>query len=529
MPYGIFGPLVPHQPSTVEEVSLPEVDDAELSRKRAQQDYHMTNGQAAKRPRLSNGYENGLSINTDTMPMDVDQANDQDHSSSDHNHDQHVHDTHENHDNAYPSPIEIEQAPSPISRTDGPEQGTQIDKVEELASQTTFVELVDDLMEPQSPMVTGTGPGAGAGVENPPILLQCEWNPINPSLLAGAGTDALGRVWTVSRPTGPATPDQDHVPPSRVMLVAPEWPRDTTVTALAWASDGNTIAVATDQDSPKITIWTTDGSHVQDINVDDGPILKLSWNPSNTALLAITSDEKGGVVTVHYPPTGLSSSYAISEDRGFDFNGNLDATWESDWGVVICAGKDIIVLSCANDSTQAYFRSISSIAATRERKDYMVQVAIDRHSNLMATSSEAGYLDVSDMRGSPITRLMGLGLGVSQENMDSIRARRAYYYYGLAAASFDTSNRRQTAHCHRRRGRFHTYLECPRVRPGAHVHLHHGRPGPAPSVHPRWSFHCRGHIKPGPDMEGRKLDPAASQLVSSGRAGVAESAVSVGV
>src|SRR6185437_12489555 len=107
-------------------------------------------GPPGKKPRLSNGYENGF----DATPMDIDDDQNGD-------------------ENAYPSP---EQLPSPVVATNGPEQGTQVDKVNDLTTEEIFLELSED-------------PTARNAV-----LLQCEFNPRDPMILAAAGTDALARM-----------------------------------------------------------------------------------------------------------------------------------------------------------------------------------------------------------------------------------------------------------------------------------------------------------------------------------------------
>lgn len=83
--------------------------DAENNRKRQierQSQTALLNGSPAKRPRLSNGYENG--VDAATTPMELDGQN------------------HDNH--AYPSPQEGEQAPTPTPRTDGPDQAHRLTK-----------------------------------------------------------------------------------------------------------------------------------------------------------------------------------------------------------------------------------------------------------------------------------------------------------------------------------------------------------------------------------------------------------------
>ncbi|KAK7422020.1 hypothetical protein QQZ08_009668 [Neonectria magnoliae] len=375
---GIFGPLDAHPPAKMEEMEEEDVDaegeeetETEVSRKRPPQ--QLPNGSPAKRPRLSNGYENGADATAPaTTPMDVDNQQPDNH--------------------AYPSPLEGEgeTAPPPILHTDGPEQGTQVDKVEELAPNTTFIRLMDD------DHAHGHGPDAtpspsSAGPENAPILLQCEWNPRDPFILAAAGTDALARVWTISRATPPEL-GQDHVPPHAHTLLDPETPRDATVTALSWASDGASIAVATDsKNQSAINVWSVDGTHLQTMEVSEPPVIKLSWNPSNTALLAISPDKGGALVTVYYSPARNSLSYLLT---GHDIVGiPLDAAWTSDTEFLLAGGDVLLCLHCG-DTTISQVRKFET-----KEEDGFTQVLFDWRSKLAATSSDKGILDLWDEFG----------------------------------------------------------------------------------------------------------------------------------
>ena len=335
-----------------------EGDEVEVSRKRVQ--HQLPNGSPAKRPRLSNGYENGAGAATVTTPMEVDHQ--------------------DNH--AYPSPLEGEQATTPIVRTDGPEQGTQVDKVEELSHDTTFIRLVDDARAPDS-----TSAASPAGAESAPILLQCEWNPRDPSLLAAAGTDALARVWTVSHATMPE-PGQDHVSPHAHSLVDPAATRSTTVTALSWASDGTMIAVATDNGTgAAVSLWNADGGRIQSVEVPEPPVVKLSWNPNNTAFLSISPDKGGALVTVYSIPACNSISYFLP---GHDIGASpLDAAWTSDSEFLLCGGDLLVCLQCT-DSSISQIRKFET-----KEDDSFTQVLFDWRSKLAATSSDKGTLDVS--------------------------------------------------------------------------------------------------------------------------------------
>lgn len=371
---GIFGPLGAPPPAKLEENDEDvdaEGDEVEVSRKRPSHQEQLPNGSpTAKRPRLSNGYENNgadappAGAVTVTTPMDVD----------------HSHDNH-----AYPSPLEGEQAPPPIVRTDGPEQGTQVDKVQELAPETTFIRLVTD--ESETATATLSSPPSSTICDSAPILLQCEWNPRDPSVLAAAGTDALARVWTIGRGAAHES-NSDHVSPRALSLLDPDAPRDTTVTALSWTSDGAAIAVATDSRAQAaINVWSASGALLQTLEVSEAPVIKLSWNPSNTRLLAISPERGGALIAIYDSPTGRTLSYFLS---GHDIAATpLDATWTNDGEFILCGGELLLYLHCSDETID--------LAKKFETKDddSFTQVLFDARSGLLATSSDKGSLDVS--------------------------------------------------------------------------------------------------------------------------------------
>lgn len=291
---------------------------------------------------------------------------------------------------AYPSPLEREPAPTPVPRTDGPDQGTQVDKVQELAPETTFLRLT------ASESVTGQINGAG---ENAPILLHCEWNPKDPSSLAAAGTDALARVWTITRATTGALPNGDsNNPPGHVTtvnqpfhsLVDDETPPNTNVTALAWNWDGTAIAVATEHGKKaRINIWGHDGSHLQRFEVAQTPVIKLRWNPSATALLAISVDTGGSIITVYPSATSTTLSYFLP---GHDLSSwPLDAAWINETDFLVCGGETLLALHCTETAI--------AIARNFDTKpdDNFTQILFDWRSKLVATSSDKGVLDVGPL------------------------------------------------------------------------------------------------------------------------------------
>ncbi|KAG9230797.1 putative F-box-like/WD repeat-containing protein TBL1X [Amylocarpus encephaloides] len=271
---GFFGPLTP----TSTESPAPDEGEFENARKHEidnEQPQPTTNGPASKRGRLSNGYENGF----EPTPMELDDEQNPD-------------------ENAYPSP---EQLPSPVVATVGPEQGTQMDKVSELSTETIFLELSDDQTSRNA------------------VLLQCEWNPRDPQILAAVGTDALARMWTldhrgtvitVMSPTSDEsvkfalpnnhnlhqqplevtwTSDEDFVICGGDLLqalhcvdgvISPTRKYETREGhALSKLSfDWRTGSLATASETGTIDIWDQTGSR-RSFNAHQGVITSLAWQP----------------------------------------------------------------------------------------------------------------------------------------------------------------------------------------------------------------------------------------------------------
>ncbi|KAI2632081.1 WD40 repeat-like protein [Hypoxylon sp. NC1633] len=404
MQLGIFGPLLAHPPphqqdhqqlteemdqddetETAEEAATvtavttaPAATGGEVENNRKRQidrqsQLPLLNGSPAKRPRLSNGYENG--VDAATTPMELDGQN---------NHG-------DNH--AYPSPQEGEQAPTPTPRTDGPEQGTQVEKVEELATETTFIPLGSGLDD--APTSSPTTALARMNGEGAPVLMHCQWHPRDPTILAAAGTDALARIWNVSRgaTTDPASEGHvNGVAPNFRTLVEDDIQPRATVTAMAWNEDGSVIAVATDSESKaRINLWTRDGTHLERFEVPEPPVIKLRWNPNNGAILGIAPDNGGTLITVYRAYTPNSMTYFLPRhDLSLE---PLDATWTSDSEILVCGGDLLMALKCANGEITEMKKF-----ETREG-DGLTQIQFDKTTSLAATCNERGFVDIWDQSG----------------------------------------------------------------------------------------------------------------------------------
>ena len=369
-PRGVFGPLK-FQPEVLDEdeddeedsEAEPEHEELENPRKRAVDRQHhreLSHGSPAKRQRLSNGYENGA--DSATTPMDID------HHHPDNNH-------------AYPSPLEGEQAESPLLRTEGPSRGTQVEKVRDLTQGTVFLRL-------------GADESSAEAGENP-IVLLCEWNPRDPAILATAGTDALARIWTL--PCGSA-PDSEasHVEPasrSFISIVEEDLPRNATVSALAWSSSGDLIALGTELgNKSRVSIWSVDGTSMHRFDGLDSPVTNLCWSPNNNFLLAISPDVSKGLgnvgtlIHISSPSMVNSMSYVLDHDLRTD---NLDATWISETEFLLCGGDLLASFRCTE---QGIVQGKEFHTAKDER---FTLVEFDWRSRLVATASDKGYIDVS--------------------------------------------------------------------------------------------------------------------------------------
>ena len=365
-PRGVFGPLK-FQPEVEEdeedlEDSEPEqeLEEIENPRKRAVERPHheLPHGATGKRPRLSDGYENGA--DSATTPMDVD------------------HQAENNH--AYPSPLEGEQAESPLLRTEGPSRGTQVDKVRDLTQDTVFLRLgTDDSSEPS---------------DNPLVLL-CEWHPRDPSILATAGTDALAGVWTVS---GGAAPDaaSDHVDSnsrSFMSIAEEDLPKSATVSAMAWSSSGDLIALGTELGhKSRVSIWSADGTNMHRLDGLDSPVTNLCWSPNNTFLLAISPDVSNGLenagtlIHISSPSTVNSMSHVLNHDLRSD---SLDATWISETEFLLCGGDLLMSFRCTEQGI------VQGREFQTNKDERFALVEFDWRSKLVATASDKGYIDVS--------------------------------------------------------------------------------------------------------------------------------------
>jgi transducin (beta)-like 1 len=513
--HGVFGPLVEHPRRKLEDDDEDEdgeheeddmQDENDLPSRKRQTDSRpqMSNGEIngvpAKKPRLSNGYEN-RAVAESTTPMEVDFSGAGD-------------------NNAYPSPLEGEQAPTPAPRTEGPEQGTQVDKVLELTPRTTFLRLTHDDSSPE--VATSPTSSVHDTAENAPILLHCEWNPTDPSTLAAAGTDALARVWTISRATTStlaatttAGMSNDALPnhvssitrPGRNLLPASA---SISVTAMAWNSDGTALAAATDDGAGgRLLLFNAEGDSLVSFLITEPPVLKVRWNPGNSAILAVSPDPGGVLVSVFHlaSESSLRYLYTNAELQNYAF----DAAWTSESEFLLC-GADIMALLRCTESGISLLRKYET-----RSDDHFTQVLFDWRSKLAATSSDKGVLDVGFPYPPPpcpsTTAADGIiALGRGGRAAIDYGPRRGHNGVAVAAPADEPCRQRTVNRISRRRLR-HPDVERAHPREQSQMLRDHGAPRRGHRLHARRCLHCRCHVQSSPDLESRRPRHTPCQLV----------------
>ncbi|KAM7209495.1 lish protein [Naviculisporaceae sp. PSN 640] len=384
--HGVFGPLKFEPAPKDIDMDDDDEDDSDVepeeyheaaSRKRPMERPHhgLSNGSPVnKRQRLSNGFENGADSATD--PMEIDHGTD-------------------NH--AYPSPLEGEQAISPAPHTEGPEQGTQVDKVNELTQETVFLQLG----------------GVDSESSANPLVLQCEWNPKDPSILAVAGTDALARVWTISRGSAPAAQLQDsQVPVDHVdgighpfqNLLEDEVPRDATVQALAWNGAGSALALAVEaENKARICVYGLDGAPTHRFDGFEPPVIKLCWSPDDDLILGLSPEKSGTLITVFSLSMANSASYYYA-DHELTAATPLEITWTGETEFVLCG----------NDCLLGFRWTKAGILPGREfrtgKNEAFRRVQFDFYTKMIATTSDKGTIDLWDESGGRRSIVAHMGL-----------------------------------------------------------------------------------------------------------------------
>lgn len=252
-----------------------------------------------------------------------------------------------------------------LTLTNGQSIGVQSDKVAELGPQTIILTVPDKSH-----------------------VMHTAWNPKDPTILAVAG-EALCRLWYISR-TASFTDNPNHK--SYVDILDPAY--DSYVSTMAWNPSGDTLAVATRDDSSDwigaVSLWSKMGKAEDELPAAQDMVLKLRWSPSGNQLLGITISG------------GASSSSILLWDRNSSPvapyqlpNILTDAAWTSNNQVTVC-GDGIIASSLLEDGRIVTLNTRSEAEA---RHNWM-HLRYDSRTHTTALAAEdsgiLGLIDSSD-------------------------------------------------------------------------------------------------------------------------------------
>lgn len=180
-------------------------------------------------------------------------------------------------------------------------------------------------------------------------------------------------------------------------IVEEDLPRNATVSALAWSSSGDLIALGTELGSKsRVSIWSVDGTSLHRFDGLDSPVTNLCWSPNNNFLLAISPDvskglgNAGTLIHISSPSMVNSMSYVLDHDLRTD---SLDATWISETEFLLCGGDLLVSFRCTD---QGIVQGKEFPTAKDERFSL---VEFDWRSRLVATASDKGYIDIWDELG----------------------------------------------------------------------------------------------------------------------------------
>ena len=163
-------------------------------------------------------------------------------------------------------------------------------------------------------------------------VLHTAWNPRD-AVLATAG-DALCRIWT-----NEATRNSPNLNQPQYIDIL-DSADDAFVTAMAWAPDGNTLAVATRSPISEwtgvVSLWAKSGKAIDDLPAAHDMVLLFRWSPSGTYLLGITSSGRSTSALVIWDTRSAEVLPTFQLDHVV-----IDAAWCDDDRILVC-GHEIV-------------------------------------------------------------------------------------------------------------------------------------------------------------------------------------------
>ncbi|KAI9681364.1 MAG: hypothetical protein M1817_002647 [Caeruleum heppii] len=334
---------------------------------------------AAKRPRRSNGVENG----EDAMDVDAPEVNGHVHGPANHL----AADASANANSVVAGPPEdhrTKSEPPTVSMPDVPPTAAPTRPMTNGSSVATQVEKIAEL-EPETTVLDLSGNRSAS-------VMMCSWNPVDPACLATAGTSALSRIWNLSltrpiRSRSPTNVDDKDWNPTPYVDLKEEDRASWMVTALAWSPDGSYLAIgASDADriyDGRVTVWSKNGALVNVVPTGLDAILCLRWNSVGSVLLGICGGLQTSKIMLWDPHTADPLD-CIPLEAPLE-----DACWVHDNSFIVAGGRVLHVyrIDGGTHLTQSY-----NVPDDRE----LWLVRYDPITTTVATCTHGNIVDIWD-------------------------------------------------------------------------------------------------------------------------------------
>ena len=286
------------------------------------------------------------------------------------------------------------------------ESDTNNDSPAERGQSANGMEIDDDLATPSpEPILTlNIGESKGTHIDQPvdladkisihslsssnQVITYLAYNPQDPDVLATGG-EALARIWQPAKSlAGPLEAPHlynDILPPSD----------DSYVSAEAWSPDGEVIAIASRNASSSqlagaVSLWTSQGTCLEELPATQELIFKLRWNPAGTHLLGVTSSGMTSTSVVVWEAESPTTSQPCEVQKEL-----RDIIWTSDTQFAVC-GKGIIATSTTSPTGTL---TLQSSADSEVESRTWTHIAQDTFSTNFIAADESGCLALISRQG----------------------------------------------------------------------------------------------------------------------------------
>jgi hypothetical protein len=231
-------------------------------------------------------------------------------------------------------------------------------------------------------------------------VLHANWHPHDPTLLLTAGTDALSRIWKISRNASSRelnghedAHENGHAQQTPFVELDIDGSDSTCITALQWNPDGDIIAIAPrefdQQGNGTVALLSKSNGYIDVVPVGSDPLVCLRWTPRGSHLLGVSSSMESQHSEVFIWNVASGGQLDVLTVDGI----LIDAVWISDEAFALCVGPFINQFRITNQRAIPV-ASASSPSGSLDGDAFLV-MRWDKFSRTIAVGSENGDVHVS--------------------------------------------------------------------------------------------------------------------------------------